>query len=98
MAGSASLLAVSRVTWANSSFLACEDKNIAEYLRVVSGGSSLFLGGVVPTWCWVMKLHMAVAAYAALLAALASYTAARPLGLLFTNLEKSHVVAYFAGS
>ena len=39
---------------------------------------------------------MAAAAYAALLAALAAYAAARPFGLLLTYLENRHIVAYSA--
>ena len=68
-AGSKSSLKVSGVTYVSNEFLACDDKNIADELRVVSRGLSPFFWGGA-TYCMVVKFYLAAAAYAALLAAL----------------------------
>ena len=83
LAGSGSLLAASGVTCASNDFLACDDKKVADELRVVSGGlPPLFWDGVL--CCMVVKFYIAAAAYAALLTALAASAAVRPFCLLLT--------------
>ena len=80
----------------SSDFSACKDKKVATDLSVMSSDSSPSLGGVLPSWCWLLKLCMAAEAYAAVLGALAADAAARPFDLLLTYLENGHVEAYSA--
>ena len=82
-AGSGSLLAASGVTCASNNFLACDNKNVADELRVVSGGFPLLFWDGAPC-CIVVKFYIAAAAYAALLATLAASAATRPFCLLLT--------------
>ena len=47
-AGSGSVVAAKGIIWASSDFLACEDKKVAEVVKVVSGG--LVFDGAPGNW------------------------------------------------
>ena len=64
------------MTYPSNEFLTCDDTNIADELRVVSGGlPPFFCDGAL--YCVVVRFYIAVAAYTAPLTALAVFAATR---------------------